>query len=258
MILNWLFWGLSALLTGLLIILCPLSPLWALLLLPGLYLALGTAYMMGLLLISLFLPKAEEQSHKPWCRWVIVYTLRWIFWLFGFRIHFTGAERLPTDRPFLVVCNHRSNFDPLITLAAMHPWKMAFVSKPENFRIPVAGPFMRSASFLAIDRENARKAATTIHRAADAITKGGLVMGIYPEGTRSKTGELLEFRDGAFKIAKLAQCPVAVMTICYHGRRVELHTLALLDETYVKENRTNAISDHARELIAADLSKSTP
>lgn len=260
MILNGILWGVSALLTLLTVLCAPLSPWWALLLLPGLYIAAGATYMIFLLIISWFLPKTEGQSHKNWCRVVIVETIKWVLQLMHFRVRLIGENTLPTNKPFLLVCNHRSNFDPLITMAAMHRWPMAFVSKPENFRIILAGNFMRCASFLAIDRENVRNAATTVHRAADYIRERNLVMGIYPEGTRSKTAELLEFRSGALKIAKLAECPVAVMTIQYMPRRhplapkeVMLRVVELLDETYVKENRASAISDHARELIAADL-----
>lgn len=263
MLITCVLWGVSVVLTALLYFteaIC--SPWWVLLLLPGLYLAAGLCYMLLLIVMSFFLPKKEEQSHKEWCRIIIVETSRWLIPLLHMRVRLIGDEKLPTDKPFLLVCNHRSNFDPIITMAAMPRQRICFVSKPENFRIILAGRLMRCASFLAIDRENARKAATTIHRAAEYITDRGLVMGIYPEGTRSKTGELLEFRNGAFKIAKLANCPVAVLTIRDSGHRhffsprvMELHVVEVLDESYVADNRTTVISEHAKALIEADLSK---
>ena len=262
MTLNGIFWLLSVALTALSYGIHPsLSPWWAVPLIVGVYLAVGGLYVLLLLVISLFLPKKEEPRHREWCRRIVVLTAEWVLTLLCFDIRVEGAEKLPADRPCLLVCNHRSNFDPIVTLAALRQQKLVFVSKPENFRIPLVGPLIRCASFLAIDRENARRAAVTIHRAAEHITARGLSVGIYPEGTRSKTGELLEFRAGAFKIAKLANCPIAVMTIRDHGRRwllaprrVELTVLDVLTTDYVRDNRTAAISDDVRKQMETALS----
>ena len=257
-----ILWMLSAAAAVLLCALCPaLSFWWLVPLAVGAYLALCLVYVLALVIISLLLPKAEPQSHKEWCRHIIIGSVQWMLTLVGFSIRVTGAEKLPTDRPFLLVSNHRSNYDPMITMVALRRWRLAFISKPENFRIPIAGPFIRCASYLPIDREHARNAVVTIHRAAEYITDRGLCMGIYPEGTRSKTGELLPFHNGSFKIAKLAGCPIAVLTIQDHGRRwalaprrVELHVLAVLDEETVKAASTGALSEQAEALIREDLS----
>lgn len=262
MTLNGIFWLLSAALTVLSYGVHPsLSPWWAAPLVVGWYLAVGALYILLLLVVSLFLPKEEEPRHREWCRRIVVLTATWVLTLLHFRIRVEGAEKLPAKSPYLLVCNHRSNFDPLVTLAALRKQKLVFVSKPENFRLPIVGPLIRCASFLAIDRDNARHAAVTIHRAAEHITACGFSVGIYPEGTRSKTGQLLEFRAGAFKIAKLASCPIAVMTIQDHGRRwflsprrVTLTVLDVLTDDYVRDNRTAAISDNVRQQMETALS----
>lgn len=256
-----IFCGLSAAVTAVLYILCPaLSFWWLLPLLVGTYIALSVAYLLLLLVISWCLPPQEGQPHKEWTRLTIVHTVSWVLGLFRMRVNVHGAELLPQDRPFLLVGNHLSNFDPLVTLAALQRHRLAFVSKPENMRIILAGRFIRCASFLSIDRDNPRNAVTTIHQAAQFITERGLCMGIYPEGTRSKTGELLEFRSGAFKIAKLAKCPVAVVSLQYGKRRwplgvkhIRLQVITVLDEAYVEQNRTNTISDHVKALIQEDI-----
>ncbi len=256
-----IFCALAAVGTAVLYVLCPaLSFWWVLPLFVGMYAALAVSYLLILLVISLFLPSQEGQPHKEWARRTIVHTVIWVLGLLRMRIEVKGTELLPSDRPFLLVGNHLSVFDPLVTIAALREHRLAFVSKPENMKLILVGQYIRSASFISIDRDNPRNAVTTIHQAADFITERELCMGIYPEGTRSKTGELLEFRHGSFKIAKLAKCPVAVLSLRYGKRRwplgakpIYLHVVSVFDEAYVDENRTNTISDRARELIANDL-----
>ena len=86
-------------------------------------------------------------------------------------------------------------------------WPLAFVSKPSNMRKFVIGPFVRRCCFLPIDRENARNALTTINAAAGLIRSHVCSFAIYPEGTRSKSGELLPWHAGSLKIAQKANIP---------------------------------------------------
>lgn len=235
-----------------------LSWWWLLPMTVGFAAALSLFYVLVLMAVSLFLPREEGRPHSRICRFIVLHTVAWFLVILGYRIDAEGLDRLPTDRPFLLVGNHRSNLDPMVEMVALRRFALAFISKPENFRIPIVGPFIHAASYLALDRDNPRNAVTTIHRAAEYIRERGLSIGIYPEGTRSKTGELLEFHHGSFKIAKLAACPIAVMTVEYGKRRfgfirVRLRVPAVLDETYVAENRTNAISDRVREIIEEAL-----
>ncbi len=94
-------------------------------------------------------------------------------------------------------------------------YDLTFVSKPSNLQIPFIGDIAYAAGYLPIDRENDRKALKTILTAADYIKRDYCSMGIYPEGTRSKTGEMLPFHNGLFNMAKEADVPVVVMTL--HG-----------------------------------------
>jgi len=263
MLLTILFALSGGLLTGLLYLCHPTLSLWWLLpLWIGFYLAVGVFHILWVLTSVLFLPKTDPSPRRySVYHWFIYHTLAWLLPLLGIRVHLTGSEQLPIDRPFLLVCNHRSGFDPLVTLSVLDRWQVAFVSKPEIFRIPVVNVAMERACFLPIDRENARNAVATIHRAADQITNLGLCMGIYPEGTRNRDSEaLLPFHAGSFKIAKLAKCPVAVLTIRYEKRRwplgmkhVRLQVSGVLDEEYVTANRTNDISARAKEMMEDSL-----
>lgn len=132
----------------------------------------------------------------------------------GARIHLKvdGREKIPDGR-FLVVSNHRSNFDPILTWYILRENDVAFVSKKENFSVPIFGRFIRKCCFMEIDRKNPRNAMKTIIKAADLLKKDEVSVGIYPEGTRSRDGKLLPFHNGVFKIAQRAHVPVLVMTV---------------------------------------------
>ena len=141
--------------------------------------------------------------------------------------------------------------------------KIAFISKASNFKIPVAGPYIHNAGFLAIDRQNAMKAMRTIKRAAELVVSEQMIMGIYPEGTRSKSGELLEFKEGAFLLAKRAKAPVVVITtkgtnkiakrMLIKSTKVELDVIEVIDKETVQNLKLNELSAHVRESIANAL-----
>ena len=228
------------------------------------YVGYGLLAVVGIYLLLLVIAALTADPNKTYerpsglCRWLLDFTVR-LLMLFGrVRVEVTGLEKLPQDGRFLLVSNHRSNYDPIVQLACMQKCKLAFISKPENFKIPLVGRILRRCCFLPIDRENPRNAITTIRAAARLMETDTVSVGVYPEGTRSRTGELLPFHHGSFKIAKLADCPIAVMTVRYgkrHGlrRRVELRVPEVLDVEYVRANRTNAISDRVRETVERQL-----
>lgn len=124
------------------------------------------------------------------------------------KVHITGMEKLPKGQKILFVGNHRSNFDPLITWYVFRDWNISFISKAGNFKIPFFGRIIRRCCFMVIDRESPRKAINTINHAGELLKSGEVSVGVYPEGTRSKTGELLPFHGGVLKIAQKANTAV--------------------------------------------------
>lgn len=129
------------------------------------------------------------------------------------KVHTTGMEKVPQGERLLFVGNHRSKFDPIITWYLFRKWDIAFLSKKENFRVPIFGRIIRKCCFLAIDRENPREALKTVNKAAGLLENGTVSIGVYPEGTRSRTGELLPFHNGVLKIAQKAGAPIVVLAI---------------------------------------------
>ena len=257
----------SAAATGLYALLAAQATLWGALAVFALsFLAANLLFALCFWINSLFLPRLApgqgiEKQHR-FSRWICMSVPRWLCGYAGVRPRLSGLEKLP-EGPFLFVCNHRSMFDPLVAMGWLAKYNIAFVSKPSNLELPIAGITARHAGFLAIDRENNREALKTILMAADYLKRGVCNIGIYPEGTRSKTREMLPFHAGSFKIAQKAGVPVAVA--CIRGtekvksrlflRRtpVDLEILEVIDAARVKAMGTNELAEEARGLIQKRL-----
>ena len=185
--------------------------------------------------------------------------------LAGVRPVVTGKEKIPKEGRFLYVCNHRSMFDPLIVMDCLREYDISFISKPSNMQIPILSRVAYSIGYLAIDRENNRNALQTILTAADYMKKDICSIAIYPEGTRSKTNELLPFHAGSFKTAQKAKVPI--VAACIHGSenirkpkpfsptKVYLDILEVIPAETVCAMRTDALSEHVRSIIQEDLDR---
>lgn len=120
--------------------------------------------------------------------------------------------RLPEDRrgPYVVVCNHVSLAD--VVIVGSLPWETKWVSKIAVFRIPLLGLMMRMAGDIPVRRRDVESRARAYDRLKAWIERGASV-NIFPEGTRSKTGELLPFRNGAFRLALETGTPVLPLAV---------------------------------------------
>ncbi len=123
------------------------------------------------------------------------------FW--KFRV--SGRKISDPRRPYVVVANHESLAD--IFLGSHLPWEMKWLSKDANFRIPVMGWMMRMAGDIRVRRGDPASRRQALEACRDRLRKRVSVM-ILPEGTRSGTGELLPFKEGAFRLAIQEQVPV--------------------------------------------------
>jgi 1-acyl-sn-glycerol-3-phosphate acyltransferase len=232
--------------------------LWLLPIGLGMYVALNALFFLGLWFSTIFLPKKDPIDKPRNFYGIIQFVCDWATTALRVKIRFNGMEKLPNE-PFVLVSNHVSNFDPVVVLAKVKGRKIAFISKPSNFKIPVAGPYTHNAGFLAIDRENAMKAMRTIKRAAELVVSEQMIMGIYPEGTRSRTGKLLRFKTGAYVLAKDADAPIVVMStkgtelvskrVPFRGVKVELEVLEVFDREDVRASTPDELAQRSRDLI---------
>ena len=152
----------------------------------------------------------EYDRETPYYWFLLRLSVRAAVWGGRIRVRAEGTELLPDSGTFLLVQNHRSSYDPIITWRVLEKRDLLFVSKTENRRQPVFGKIIHRVGCLYIDRENVRESLKTIREAAEIMKEGKYSVAIYPEGTRSKTEELLPFHNGVFKAAQKAGVPIVV------------------------------------------------
>ena len=140
--------------------------------------------------------------------------VRVAFAIVGIRVRLIGREYLRPDRAALYVANHSSNIDPPAVFTALRALQPALrtVYKAELRKIPVLVWVFDVAGFVPIERANREQSLPAIDGAAQALASGASFF-MFPEGTRSKTGELLPFKKGGFLMAIAAQVPVVPVTV---------------------------------------------
>jgi 1-acyl-sn-glycerol-3-phosphate acyltransferase len=126
--------------------------------------------------------------------------------------HFRVTGTLPDDprHPYVVVANHESFVD--ILLISHVPWEMKWLSKVEMFKIPVVGWLMRLAGDVPVLRGQGSGEPAAIEQCRRRLEQRVSVM-VFPEGTRSHDGEMLPFKDGAFRLAISAGVPVLPLAV---------------------------------------------
>ena len=131
--------------------------------------------------------------------------------LCGIKYRVAGTENLLRDRAAAYCCNHESNVDPPILYTALHP-RMHILYKHEIDRIPVLARAFRMGGFIPIDRSKKESAMRSIEAGARSLQAGNSFL-IFPEGTRSKTDEMLPFKKGGFIMAIKARAPIGPVAI---------------------------------------------
>jgi 1-acyl-sn-glycerol-3-phosphate acyltransferase len=122
-----------------------------------------------------------------------------------------GKEHMEAGTTYVIMSNHQSFYDVPVLFDAIGS-NLRMITKKELFRVPVFGPALREAGFIEIDRSNRRRAVASLQLAKETLAKGVHVW-IAPEGTRSKTGELMPFKKGGFNLALDAHLPVLPVTL---------------------------------------------
>lgn len=246
-------------------IFAPISWYLAPLLVIGYFVCLIFIHLLIALIVTVFIDtsKPVEGRVRHYFRFMVIHTVDGVLKVARVRTKICGKEKIPTDGRFMLVSNHLSRFDPMVSMVALKHTPLAFVSKPENFKIPIAGPYVHMCKFLAIDRENPRSAINTLNTAVEYVKSGELSMGIYPEGTRSPTGELGEFHDGVFKIARDTKVPIVIMTLRgtqniaknfpLRSTSVDMRVVKVIQPEEYAGMRTGAISALVREQMEKDL-----
>lgn len=237
----------------------------AVLIFVGCYLAVNIIYIAWAFSTSRLVKDLEKPIEKeiPVCRFAAVSVFGLLCSYMGLRVRVTGEELLPRDEKFLLVCNHRSGFDPVVIMRELKEHKVSFIAKPSVMALPFIGKVAYGVGCLAIDRENDRNALKTIITAANYLKKGVCNMSVFPEGTRSRTGEMLPFHAGSFKIAQRGGSALVIASMAgtenimknvpLRKTDVHLRILEVVPADKVKAMSTQELADYSSRLIAASL-----
>ena len=235
--------------------------LWVLLGIIGLFLAYILLIIISSLLVN---TKKEFNQESKYYRWLLNSSTFLMTKFARIKLHTTGMDQLPEGR-FLMVCNHRSKFDPILSWLVFGDRQLSFISKPENFKVPIYGNIIHRLCFMPIDRENPRNAVKTINRAVDLIKRDVASVGVYPEGTRNYGEGLLPFHNAMFKIAQKAHVPVVVVTakntydiqknFPLHRSDVYIDVVKVISADEVGSLKTNVLGDMARDVMLKNLEK---
>ena len=216
-----------------------------------------------LIISSLFADRNKfYEKESKFFRFLLTYSTAIASVILRIRLKVKGKEKIPKGR-FLLVSNHRSKFDPILTWLAFGKYHIAFISKFENFKVPVFGRIIRKCCFMGIDRENPRKAVETINQASKLLINDEVSVGVYPEGKRNYEEGLLPFHNMVFKIAIKANVPIVVITVKgadkihknypLHHSDVIIDVVEVIPAEKVKTMKTSEIGDYVAELMSKNL-----
>ena len=232
-----------------------------------LYVVLGALFIGLAFLISRTVKMNKEyDKHSRFYGVFFSLLLEFCVYIMGARTQVKGMEKIPTDKKFLFVSNHISIYDTFIQVAALRKFPIAFISKPENFNIPIGHRFMIRNRYMALDRQDVRSGAKITKKASEMIASGDTNVGVYPEGTRNRTEEtLIDFKPGCFKIAVWAKSPIVVSVVHnsnkirpngpFRPTKVVLEILDVIEYEDFKHLSTIEIGEMVREKMLAALEK---
>ena len=134
-----------------------------------------------------------------------------ILWAAGAKLHIKGVDNFDPKASYIFVSNHQSHLDTACLFRAL-PTQLHFIAKKELKWLPFIGWYIWATGMIFVDRQNRKKAIESMNKAGQLIKKGKSVL-VFPEGTRSPTGEVAPFKKGSFMLAIQAGIPVVPIAI---------------------------------------------
>jgi 1-acyl-sn-glycerol-3-phosphate acyltransferase len=151
--------------------------------------------------LTLPFDRRKVALHRLTCFWAAMYT--WCNPMWPIRV--IGREKIDPKETYVMVANHQSLLDIFVLFRLFCHFK--WVSKIENFRIPIIGWNMRLNEYIELRRGDGASIATMLRACRETLGAGNSIM-MFPEGTRSPNGELRKFKMGAFELAKDSHRPL--------------------------------------------------
>lgn len=127
------------------------------------------------------------------------------------KVKYLGFKNLDKKQEYMIIYNHISNFDPMVIMNKVK--RLICITKYANKKIPLVGGMIHKAGYITINRENDMEGIKAINRAIEVLDNHEASICVSPEGTRSKTLELLPFHPGTFNIAKRSGVPIVCVAV---------------------------------------------
>jgi 1-acyl-sn-glycerol-3-phosphate acyltransferase len=187
---------------------------------------------------------------------------RSILWVTGVKVTIKGAEHIGHGESRVYMCNHVSWWEIFALATAMPRFRV--VGKMEVSRIPLFGPAAGAIAAIYINRQNRRSAFAAYEEAVPQM-KGGMSVGVFPEGTRGFTYELRPFKKGPFVLAIAAQAPIVPVVamgsleiqkkgqILIHSHPIELTFLEPIPTAGLNYDDRDALIDRGWHAMADEL-----
>ena len=157
--------------------------------------------------------KKDRMKPSRWAYWWLHQGIKCINYFSSVDCTVVGANKLPKNKQFVLVCNHRSNYDPMLIIEKFSLKHIAFISKESNMKMPMIGPLLRASCYQGINRTDKEQSLEIIKKCTKFVADGTLSVGVFPEGTRQRKEIIGPFHEGVFNIALKAQCPVVIVTV---------------------------------------------
>lgn len=175
-------------------------------------------------IIVSFITKSSDMPNKIAAIWA-----RFILAASRIKVEVIGLSNINPSKSYIYMSNHQGNFDIPI-LQAHLPVQFRWLAKAELFNIPIFGYAIGKAGHISIDRSNRKSAFKSLSNAARIIRNGVSVL-IFPEGTRSRDGNIRPFKKGGFILA--VDSGVLIVPVIIHG----LRPLMLKNRVFVRPGK---------------------
>lgn len=182
-----------------------------------------------LYLIGLISPMTRENISRG----VVRFAFGVVKLLSGAKVSYIGLENIPKDIPVMYAANHLSFFDVILNFNPL-PGRIAYLAKKEFEKFFFLSIWMKFIKCLFLDRKDIKQGLKIILQAIEN-TKNGVSMFVFPEGTRSRDGNMIPFHEGTFKIATKAGCPIIPVAITNTDNIFENHFPKITSEKIIIE-----------------------
>lgn len=202
--------------------------------------------------------------HRFTCFWASLYTWFNPVW----QVTVEGREKIRRGTTYVMVANHLSLLDILVLFRLFRHFK--WVSKIENFKVPFIGWNMRLNQYIELRRGDRGSIMQMMKACERTLDQRNSIM-MFPEGTRSSTGEMRAFKPGAFELARKTGTPVLPIVITgtadalpkrgfvLQGRHpISIRVLDPVPADRCAQMTVDELTAHVRELIARELDQSPP